>query len=186
MHISITGPWWINWVSVALDKPLSRPLFMLDCFLLGFFCVDGNEKYSGGIPTWISNDIHHYVWDEITYPFPNFNSTTVEVWEWISNFIPHFTGCVIAGIKINSLWPSDTIWQHKSGWTLAQVMACCLTAPSHYLNQSWLIISKVQWHSSESNFTRDTSVICHWNKLENYLSKILFKSPRGQWVNPCN
>ena len=25
-----------------------------------------------------------------TYPFPNFNGATVEVWEWISNFIPHF------------------------------------------------------------------------------------------------
>ena len=47
------------------------------------------------IPTWISNYIHYYVWDEITYPFPNFNGCTVEVWERISNFIPHFTGHVI-------------------------------------------------------------------------------------------
>ena len=47
---------------------------------------------------------------------------------------------------INSLWPSDAIWRHISRSTLAQVMACCLTAPSHYLNQCWLI-SKVQWHS---------------------------------------
>ena len=44
---------------------------------------------------------------------------------------------------INSLGPSDAIWRQKSGSTLAQVMACCLTAPSHYLNQCWLIISKV-------------------------------------------
>ena len=29
-------------------------------------------------------------WDEITYPFTNFNSATVEVWECISNLIPHF------------------------------------------------------------------------------------------------
>ena len=43
----------------------------------------------------------------------------------------------------NSLRPSDAIWRHRSGSTLAQVMACCLTAPSHYLNQCWLIISKV-------------------------------------------
>ena len=28
------------------------------------------------------------MWDEITYPFPNFNDATIEVWEWISNFIP--------------------------------------------------------------------------------------------------
>ena len=53
--------------------------------------------------------------------------------------------------QINSLWPSDTIWRHTSRSTLAQVMACCLMAPSHYLNQCWIIISKVQWHSSECN-----------------------------------
>ena len=47
----------------------------------------------------------------------------------------------------NSLWPNDATWQQRSGSTLAQVMACCLTAPSHYLNQCWLIISEVQWHS---------------------------------------
>ena len=28
------------------------------------------------------------MWEEITYPFLNFNG-------WISNFIPHFTRCVI-------------------------------------------------------------------------------------------
>ena len=46
--------------------------------------------------TWISFNpslniccIHYEVWDEITYPFPNFNGCSVEVWEWISNFIPH-------------------------------------------------------------------------------------------------
>ena len=38
---------------------------------------------------------HYRVWDAITYPFPNFNCN-VEVWEWISNFIPHFTGHVIS------------------------------------------------------------------------------------------
>ena len=27
------------------------------------------------------------VWDEITYPFLNFNGATVEVKEWLSNFI---------------------------------------------------------------------------------------------------
>ena len=46
--------------------------------------------------TWINSNYTHYtVWDEITYPFPNFNGATVEVWEWISYFIPHFTEYVI-------------------------------------------------------------------------------------------
>ena len=30
------------------------------------------------------------VGDEITYPFSNFNGAIVDVFEWISNFIPHF------------------------------------------------------------------------------------------------
>ena len=33
--------------------------------------------------------------DKITYPFPKFNSCTVDVWEWIHDFIPHFIMDVI-------------------------------------------------------------------------------------------
>ena len=40
----------------------------------------------------------------------------------------------------NSVWPNGVIWKHKSGSTLAQVMACCLTSPGRYLNQCWLLI----------------------------------------------
>ena len=47
-------------------------------------------------------------------------------------------------ITLNSSWHSDAIWWHGSGSTLAQVMAWCLMAPSHYLNQWWVIISKVK------------------------------------------
>ena len=36
--------------------------------------------------------------------------------------------------QFNSLGPSDAIWRQRSGSTLVHVMACCLTAPSHYLN----------------------------------------------------
>ena len=52
----------------------------------------------------------------------------------------------------NSLWPGDATWQHRSQSTLAQVMACCLTAPSHCLNQSCLPLGEVLWHSPWSNF----------------------------------
>ena len=54
----------------------------------------------------------------------------------------------------NSLGPSDAIWRWRPWSTLVQVMACCLTAPSHYLNQCWLIISKVLWHSSKDIIIR--------------------------------
>ena len=45
--------------------------------------------------------------------------------------------------NINPLRPSNAICRHRSMSTLVQVMAWSLTAPRHYLNQSWLIISNV-------------------------------------------
>ena len=30
------------------------------------------------MPAWISNYIHYKVWNEITYPFPNFNGCAVK------------------------------------------------------------------------------------------------------------
>ena len=36
------------------------------------------------------------VWYNITLPFSNFNGCTIKVWEWISNFIPHFIIVVFA------------------------------------------------------------------------------------------
>ena len=44
---------------------------------------------------------------------------------------------------INSSLHSDIIWQHTSWSTLAQVIACCVMALSHYLNQCELLIREV-------------------------------------------
>ena len=75
---------------------------------------------------------------------------------WLQNISVHYKLIVFISRKckcskqnknsINPLRPSDAIWRKRSGSTLAQVMVCCLMAPSHYLNQCWLIISKVEWH----------------------------------------
>ena len=40
---------------------------------------------------------------EITYPFPNFNNATIEVCEWISNFISHFMINVIPHIQNHNI-----------------------------------------------------------------------------------
>ena len=74
--------------------------------------------------------------------------TTRFVW---SSFVGHVSLLNIMTCKpweiVYNLWGSlglsDAIWRQRSGSPLAQVMACCQTAPSHYLNQCWLIISKV-------------------------------------------
>ena len=69
-------------------------LFMLTTSYIRLIAIDSlGTHYSFGvqpcgpfyyhgltlIPAWISNYIHYNVWDEITYPFLNFNGATVEV-----------------------------------------------------------------------------------------------------------
>ena len=63
-----------------------------------------------------------------------------------------------SSMSLNSFRPSDAIWRHRSRSTLAQVMACCLMAPNHYLNQCWLIISKVTKVSLKITYLR-----LNWN-----------------------
>ena len=41
--------------------------------------------------------------------------------------------------------------------------------PSHYLNQSWLIISGVLWQSPETNFAGSAQDINLGNELEKYI-----------------
>ena len=84
--------------------------------------------------------------------------------------------------SVNSLWPSVIIWQmYRLGTTLAPVMSCCLMSPSHYLNQCWLLISEVMWHSHQRNFTVSTQaniiiILCMMSL------KMIATSHRGQWV----
>ena len=65
------------------------------------------------IPAWISNHMHRKVWDEVSYPLPNFNNSTVEVMEWISNFIPYF---IVNQIKSNHQF-IRTHWSHTKKYT---------------------------------------------------------------------
>ena len=70
---------------------MTSSAFLKLCELSGSHLTIRAPFYSKGltlIPTWISNYIH-YMWGEITY-------SIVEVWEWVSNFIPHLIGHVIA------------------------------------------------------------------------------------------
>ena len=77
----------------------------------------------------------------------------------------------------------DATWQHRPGSTLAQIMACYLTSPSHYLNQRWLFVKCFVWHSAESNFSRHAHALNTYNVFGYCIFKITAISPRGQWVN---
>ena len=79
-------------------------------------------------------------------------------------------------LKINSAPGSPycgAIWWDRTWSTLAQVMACCLKAPSHYLNQCWFLISEVLWHSHESNFIASARTSIPYTKFENNTFKPL-------------
>ena len=50
------------------------------------------------------------------------------------------------------------------------------------MNQCWLIISGILWHSFDGNFTGNAPDIYPWYGFQNWF-KITVQSPRGQWVN---
>ena len=59
-------------------------------------------------------------------------------------------------------------------------MACCLAAPSHYMNPDWLITSD----ASDNNLKKNSQELLQPSIKEiNLKISILFKSPSGQWVN---
>ena len=62
----------------------------------------------------INYTMRSYEWDEITYPFPNFNGSSVQVQEWLSNFIPEIlTGVIyhlyMLGLKLIALAEWDVL-----------------------------------------------------------------------------
>ena len=87
--------------------------------------------------------------------------------------------------EVNSLWHNDIIWRHRSGSTLAQVMACCLTVLSHYLHHCWLIISKVHLYPVKGNFTRNTPAINHNNLPKTTYLKFYSVLPRSNELTLC-
>ena len=69
---------------------------------------------------------------------------------------------------INPLGPRDAIWQQIFWITPVQVIAWCLMAPSHYLNQYWLTINEVFCHSFQGNVYQHTQDNCASKVLEKF------------------
>ena len=79
------------------------------------------------IPALISNYTRCKMLGEIIHPFINFNGATVEVWEWITNFILHFTGYVITYSCWDEINRADYLVQG-----VAHVRRDCHTAQAIY------------------------------------------------------
>ena len=98
-----------------------------------------------------------------------------------TNMYLHFSVISWMAQVVNSLWPSDIIWWQGSRSTLAQVMACCLTAPSHYLNQCWLMISEVLWHSSDNKYRELHLQLDKYNQWFHYYD-VTWASQQHKWL----
>ena len=70
----------------------------------------------------------HWGWDCISDGY----GKTSRGWRTLYEYC--FMG-LIRWSLLNLLWPSEAIWRQNLDQHLDHVMACCLTAPSHYLNQ---------------------------------------------------
>ena len=66
----------------SVIKSGHKHVFVIVAVILSWVTESCGPFYEHGlilIPAWISNYIHHKVWDAITYPFLDFNGATVEV-----------------------------------------------------------------------------------------------------------
>ena len=103
---------------------------------------------------------------------------------WLSIFHLGRANMVI----INTWWPSDAIWIHRFGSTLAQVMAWChdpwsYLAPSHYLNQCWFIVNWTLGTKLKWSFNKNTKLFFNENASENIVCEMAVILSRGRWVN---
>ena len=99
------------------------------------------------------------------YPFPNFNSATetVEVWEWISNFIPDLTGCVYLSmlgldwIHLSKRGP----WQVFRTWTIDYM-------PQNSMACNYLYIHSFMYSLTKHDIINNTQPHRLITELENF------------------
>ena len=82
-------------------------------------------------------------------------------WQVTTPWVSQITNFLTIDQNTFNTCPSEQ-WRHISGSTLAEVMACYLMAPSHYLNQCWLMITVAftseQFIAHEHNLNMCTEV----------------------------
>ena len=101
-----------------------------------------------------------------------------------SDLLQSLTGIPCMPCVVGSLFSSDTILWHRSGLTIAQVMAWCLTTTTYYPNQCWLIISTVSYHKfSPVMFSyRDLLIYIIKTILISEIFEMTSKYTRGKWL----
>ena len=108
---------------------------------------------SGITVTWIHYFPLCYHICTYTYAVPKWCRHLLSVRELVISGVS-LTSWMVPKYKLLDLYSdTNTLLWPRSGSKLTHLMACCLTAPSHYLNQCWLIINCIMWHWHETQFT---------------------------------
>ena len=141
--------------------------------------------------TRISNHMRRKVRDENTYPFPNFNGYTAEVWEWISNFIPHIM------IDFSMLWLElihackrgprcmtrivFDIFDFLSSWHINQIFTnMYVYYYTKHVAQKWQIIKEIMSRTI-SNYIKH----CFFLFGQNHNSKVGSRSGTPCYLRKC-
>ena len=110
--------------------------------VLGFVIHNNQDPFYWhgltSISAWVSNHMSNKLWDEVTYPFPNFNSCTVEVLEWIDNFIPHIKTYLMTYLCRHWSWSMLVKWAPGSLKNIS-------SGEAHYPLTDW---AKLKWPPS--------------------------------------
>ena len=96
---------------------------------------------------------------------------------------------ISSGNGLAPVWRQAITWSSKDLSSIRPLetnLNDILTAPSHYLNLCWLIMSKDFWYSSQHNSQEILMINLLDHEFEIYYLKITAPSPRRQWVNVRN
>ena len=153
--------WLADWYEILPDTFYEDTLCVFWCmgqmkqYYPGFYWIWGGEK-KGTLSTIFFCEGHFDMHYNSTV---HCDSHCQSVWSQIARFMgptwgpsgscrPKLGPILAPWTLLSGVWYGDIthcglvtpyIWCHRSGSTLVQVMAYCLTAPSHYLNECWLI-----------------------------------------------
>ena len=125
-------------------------------------------------PVCISNHRPIKTWDEITYPFSNFDSCMVKIWECITNFIQHFIMDVIAypcwdrsksmlvkGFQGDDLIPLDDLCLALTHWGRDKMDAISQTTFSYAISSMKIVVFWLNFHWNM--FARvQLTIMQHW------------------------
>ena len=162
---SITGDHIATKFGTCHDSPAVVPCakFCSDHFISTWMGANWNFHHISEMGPWIAKASDYWSFVRGIHRWPM--SWHYKVWKY------NYTGWryslyLVYNCLYNS-WHIVTLWCHTDTYIWVNIgqgkgfVASWNNA--NYLNQCWLIISKVQWHSSKGNLTKGTSVTNHWN-----------------------